>query len=111
MRTIYHNGVVYTGELPLAEAFVVEGDEFLFAGSSREALSYAEGDSEIVDLEGRFVCSAFNDSHMHLLNFGNALHTAQLAAHTASLEDLLRCLREFEAAHPHTGSAWLLGRG
>ncbi len=111
MRSIYHNGAVYTGELPLAEAFVVEDGEFIFAGSSREALAMAEENTELVDLEGRFVCSGFNDSHMHLLNYGRTLRTAQLAAHTDSLEALLRCLREFEEANPHTGSAWLMGRG
>ncbi|MGM9662584.1 MAG: amidohydrolase [Oscillospiraceae bacterium] len=111
MRTIYHNGAVYTGTLPLAEAFVVEGEEFLFAGSSQEALAFAQADSCLVDLEGRFVSSAFNDSHMHLLSFGSALHTAQLAAHTTSLAELLDCLRDFERAHPHTGGTWLTGRG
>lgn len=111
MRTIYHNGVVYTGSLPLAEAFAVEGDSFLFAGSSAEALAMAESGSQVIDLEGRFVCSGFNDSHMHLLNYGSALQTAPLSAHTGSLAEMLDCLRDFEAAHPHTGGAWLVGRG
>lgn len=111
MRSIYYNGAVYTGELPLVEAFVVDDGKFLFAGSSREALALAREDTERVDLEGRFVCSGFNDSHMHLLNYGRTLRTAQLADHTGSLEELLCCLRAFEEAHPHTGAAWLMGRG
>lgn len=111
MRTIYHNGAVYTGTLPLVEAFVVEDGTFLFAGSSRDALALAEADSPVIDLEGRFVCSGFNDSHMHLLNYGSALQTAPLHRHTGSLADMLDCLGRFEAEHPHTGGAWLMGRG
>lgn len=111
MRTIYHNGVVYTGTLPLAEAFAAEDGVFTFAGSNADALALAEADSQVIDLEGRFVCSGFNDSHMHLLNYGSALRTAPLHAHTGSLADLLECLRAFEAEHPRSGGAWLMGRG
>lgn len=111
MRTIYYNGSVYTGELPLEEAFVVEDGIFRFAGSSREAKAMAgEGDS-CVDLEGKFVCSGFNDSHMHLLNYGSMLSAAQLAGRTGSLEDMLQCLKEFHEAHPCGRNGWMIGRG
>ncbi|MCI6886505.1 MAG: amidohydrolase [Lachnospiraceae bacterium] len=112
-KSVYYNGKVYTGALPLEEAFAVEDGRFVFAGSSEEALKLAEqsDETELVDLNGRFVCSGFNDSHMHLLSFGNMLRTAQLAARTESLADMLDCLREFENAHPHTGDGWLVGRG
>ena len=33
MKTIYKNGAVYTGKLPLVEAFAVEDGKFVFAGS------------------------------------------------------------------------------
>ena len=50
MKTIYFNGKVYTGELPLAEAFAVEGNEFVAAGTNEEICALkAEGD-ETVDL-------------------------------------------------------------
>lgn len=97
MRTIYYNGDVYTGELPLAEAFAVEEDKFIFAGSNQEARKFAGEDSILVDLKGQFVCSGFNDSHMHLLGFGDALQSAQLAEHTESLADLIECLRDFKS--------------
>ena len=38
MRTIYHNAQVYTGQLPLQQAFVVEDGRFVFAGSNENAL-------------------------------------------------------------------------
>ena len=92
MKTIYKNGAVYTGKLPLVEAFAVEDGKFVFAGSSAEADALAAAGDKVVDLGGKFVCSGFNDSHMHLLNYGSSLLKAQLAAHTESLEDMLACL-------------------
>ena len=104
MKTIYCGGAVYTGKLPLAEAFVVEDGRFLFAGSNEEALKFR---GNRVDLEGKFVCAGFNDSHMHLLNYGQALNVAPLYAHTGSLADLIACLK---AQKPSRGG-WIIGRG
>lgn len=98
MRTIYYNGSVYTGDLPLVQAFVVENGTFLFAGTSEEARAMAQEEDSLVDLQGRFVCSGFNDSHMHLLSYGNMLNTAQLAGRTGSLADMIRCLTEHKEA-------------
>ena len=39
MRTIYRNGAVYTGELPLCQAFVVEDGRFVCAGTDEDALA------------------------------------------------------------------------
>lgn len=111
MKTIYKNGAVYTGKQPLVEAFAVEDGKFVFAGSSAEADALAAAGDKVVDLGGKFVCSGFNDSHMHLLNYGSSLLKAQLAAHTESLEDMLACLDTFQKEHPRKDGAWLMGRG
>lgn len=111
MKTIYDNGFVYTGTLPLAEAFVVENGKFLYAGSSAEAKAMLEEGDVEVNLQGRFVCSGFNDSHMHLLGYGKMLGEAYLARRTESLEDMLQFLREFKETHPVKNGGWLMGRG
>ena len=111
MKTIYKNGAVYTGKLPLVEAFAVEDGKFVFAGSSAAAAALAAAGDKVVALGGKFVCSGFNDSHMHLLNYGSSLLKAQLAAHTESLEDMLACLDSFQKEHPRKDGAWLMGRG
>ena len=101
MKTLYHNGRVYTGQLPLATCFVVENGKFLSVG---EEIS----DADIrVDLQGAFVCPGFIDSHMHLLNLGQTLTVAPLAKYTGSLEEMLQCLSR---ANPGRGG-WILGRG
>ena len=111
MRTIYYNGAVYTGDLPLVQAFGEEDGRFFFAGSDEEAMALKREGDRMVDLEGGFVCSGFNDSHMHLLNFGSSLRMAQLAGRTGSLEDMLNCLREFKDSRTLRENAWLQGRG
>ena len=110
MKTIYHNAKVYTGTLPLCEAFIVENNTFTFTGSSADALAQRVENDMVIDLNGAFVCAGFNDSHMHLLGYGNTLSNARLEQHTQSLSDVLNCLSDFAAqCTPNTG--WIVGRG
>ena len=109
MRTIYTGGQVFTGALPLAEAFIVADGRFLAVGTDAEILALRQEGDAIVPLEGCFVCPGFNDSHMHLLNYGNTMEMCDLTgAATASLAALQDALRAFAAEHP---DGWLLGRG
>lgn len=111
MKTAYYNARVYTGELPLSQAFLVEDGRFAAVGTDEEILSRLAAADARVDLNGRFVCAGFNDSHMHLLGFGGALYTAQLAPHTGSLAGLIAYVKEYLAAHPVREGQWLRGRG
>ncbi|MBP1582292.1 MAG: amidohydrolase family protein, partial [Oscillospiraceae bacterium] len=95
MKEIFYNANVYSGSLPLREAFVVEDGRFLFVGDNESALALAQEGDSLHDLEGKFVCPGFNDSHMHLLGFGGLLSIAQLGKATGSLEEMLGCLRDF----------------
>lgn len=111
LKTAYCNGQVYTGTLPLVSAFLVEGNKVICTGSDEEVLRAAGADAEKVDLQGRFAMASFNDSHMHLLAYGDALTEAKLNEHTGSLADMISYLKEFESEHPHRDGAWLQGRG
>ena len=104
MKIAYVNGHVYTGTLPLQQAFLVENGIFAAVGSSHNIAAEAD---RIVDLEGRFVCAGFNDSHMHLLNLGQALSVAPLHLYTHSLQEMILCLQQMQ---PGRGG-WILGRG
>ena len=104
MKTLYHNASVYTGQLPLQECFLVENGRFVYSGSREHAPAW----DEAVDLQGAFVCPGFIDSHMHVVNYGQALTIAPLHAHTGSLADMLACLKD--SLHLTRGG-WLLGRG
>ena len=105
MKTAYINGRVYSGDLPLQEAFIVENGKFTAVGSNAEITAQEAG--QTVDLDGRFVCAGFNDSHMHLLNLGQALSVAPLHLYTRSLQEMLLCLQQMQ---PGRGG-WILGRG
>lgn len=109
MKTKYINAAVYTGQLPLEEAFLVEDGRFAAVGSNIEAQGW-EADAT-VNLSGCFVCAGFNDSHMHLLNYGQSLSMAPLHAHTDSLAALLDCLRAHLEKFPPAPGQWLTGRG
>ena len=111
MKTIYYNGRIYTGQLPFQEAFAVEGSRFLQVGDTEQLLRLAGEEDTLVDLGGHFVCAGFNDSHMHLLNFGQFLYGAQLAGHTSSLSELLSFLKDYLLAHPVCEGQWVTGRG
>ena len=105
MKTAYIHGCVYTGQLPMQQAFIEENGKFIAVGSDLEIL--AANPEQVIDLEGKFVCAGFNDSHMHLLNLRQALSVAPLHQHTGSLQDMLLCLK---AMQPGRGG-WILGRG
>lgn len=105
MKTVFYNARIYTGELPLQEAFIVENDKFSAVGSNEKILAQ-EADC-VIDLGGKFVCAGFNDSHMHLLNLGQALSVAPLHLYTGSLQEMILCLQQMQ---PGRGG-WIIGRG
>ncbi len=111
MRTIYFGGRVFTGELPLQQAFVVEDGCFASVGSDDQILSQSKPGDERVSLEGRFVCPGFNDSHMHLLNYGYTMEQCDLSRATSSMAALQQAMRDFASREPGTADGWLLGRG
>ncbi len=111
MRTIYFGGKVFTGALPLQQAFLVEDDRFSHVGSDAEILALRQPEDQVISLDGRFVCSGFNDSHMHLLNYGYTMEQCDLSGAVDSLEALQAALREFSQTHPAASDGWLLGRG
>lgn len=107
MKKTYINGKIYTGD-GWAEGFTVVDDRF---GEVFEKNVKHEAEGEVVDLQGKFVCAGFNDSHMHLLNLGNKLSNAELTEHTSSLREMLDYLKEYiRENHPPKG-CWIKGRG
>ena len=111
MRQIYFGGKVYTGSLPLQEAFIVEDEKFIAVGSTEEILSQKKEADELIDLNHQFVCAGFNDSHMHLVNFGYSLSMANLSKHTDSLQSVLEAMKQFISEKQLKPGTWARGRG
>ena len=55
MKTAYIHASVYTGQLPLCEAFLVEDGKFARTGSTQEILREISESDACVDLNGAFV--------------------------------------------------------
>ncbi|MBE5804368.1 MAG: amidohydrolase [Clostridiales bacterium] len=111
MKHLFINGTIFTGEEALQQAFAVEDGRFTAVGSTGELLALRRDDDIVTDLEGRFVCAGFNDSHMHLLNYGFAMTCCDLMQHTSSITDLQEGLRAFIAARGIAPGGWVRGRG
>ena len=105
MKTIYYNGAVYTGE-SFARGFIVEDGKFLNVFDE-----VPEMQGEHVDLKGKFVCAGFNDSHIHLLNYGQSLISAKLGEHTSSLQGMMDYMKDYIASLDLKKDSWIRGRG
>lgn len=97
---VYYHGHIYDSD---ATAFVEDQGKFVFVGSDKEALEYA---GEKIDLCGKYVYPGFNDSHMHVVGFGQGLKNVDLSNHTSSLKEMLEELKK----HVVEGK-WLIARG
>ena len=108
-KKIFYNGTVYAGNGEFLKAFSVEDGKI--AEVWKDEPETDGTDADLIDLSGSFVCAGFNDSHMHLLNFGKVLDGADLSAHTGSLKDLKDSLRKHLSEKGPGAGGWLLGRG
>lgn len=116
MKEIYYNGIIYTGNGFNAEAMAVENGRITAVGKLSEvemACRDSIQKSAIFrrNLNGSFVVPGFNDSHMHLLNYGYTLRLADLSEHTDSMEEMLRTLSAWIDKYKPQPGTWVVGRG
>ncbi|MBO7251750.1 MAG: amidohydrolase, partial [Oscillospiraceae bacterium] len=111
MKTFYLNGQVFTGQLPLMQAFCVEDGRFLAVGTNEALSAQIQPQDRIVSLEGHFVCPGFVDSHMHLLNYGATLTQCDLTCCTNSLSALQKGLKDYIDRQQIPDGTWVRGRG
>ncbi|MFA7533848.1 MAG: amidohydrolase family protein, partial [Tissierellaceae bacterium] len=74
------NGKIYTMDKNFSqvEAVLMRGNKIIKTGTKSEILSMAEDSTNIIDLKGKTVLPGFNDSHMHLVNYGSSLMQVDL---------------------------------
>lgn len=94
---------------PRVQALALWQGRVLAAGADDEVLALAGPGTRQVDLQGRFVCPAFTDCHVHLVWWALVAsgHTANLEG-AGSLEETLRRVGE---AASRTSGGWLRGQG
>jgi len=92
----------------LAEAVAATGDRIVYVGDARGAELYRGPATAVIDLRGRLVLPAFQDSHVHLVTGGVELGQCDLNG-ANSREDVFRRVRDYAAAHPD--ETWVTGGG
>ena len=111
MDLILHNGKVYAGrELTLHEAIGITGNKIAAVGTSRELLAMSGDRTKKIDLAGKAVFAGFNDSHMHLLNYGYSRMMVPLFD-ANSIEDIQARSKKFIEENPAEEGTWIFGRG
>lgn len=93
---------------PRAEALAVAAGRIVYVGDSRGALRFRGPSTRVVDLGGRMVLPAFQDSHVHLVAGGVKLGLCDLNG-LGTREEVLAKVRAYAAAHPQ--AAWIAGGG
>ncbi len=103
-------GRVWTGagQTTTAEALAVRGAVIAAVGSEAAIRRMADRDTQVVELEGRFVVPGFIDSHTHFLRGGLALTQVDLRG-IDSREAFTRRIAERAASTPP--GEWITGGG
>lgn len=112
MKTLFINGNIHTmDEASHADAFVVEGNKFVYVGTPSGARDYLKAQSfDEVDLKGLFVMPGFNDSHMHFLHYSKSLQNINLTG-VRSIEEIKERIKEKLNSREYNDNSWLEGEG
>lgn len=97
MRTALINGKIACENQTFCQALLLEDNIILKTGSDIEILS--EKNDTILDLKGKVVLPAFNDSHMHISMLGEVLCDIDLSS-CRSIKEIQETILSFYNAHP-----------
>lgn len=112
MELIFINGNIVTMDInqPKVEALYIKDDKITAIGSNSSILEYKGDNTRVIDLEGKLMVPGFNDSHMHLLNYGYSLLNANLVGVT-SIEEMINRVSEFVKENNIDSTTIIKGRG
>jgi predicted amidohydrolase YtcJ len=88
---IYYNARIFTAdpEHPYAEAVAIRGGRFLAAGNRMEVMKAAGPGAEQIDLDGGTLLPGLIDSHMHAIEGGLSLISADASDKVQNMGDLI----------------------
>ncbi|MGN0204876.1 MAG: amidohydrolase [Coprococcus sp.] len=98
------------GEIKIVEAMLVEEERIVQKGSDGDILKLSDPDTECIDLKGRCVIPAFNDSHCHILATGLNLVRLNLCG-ARSCEEIIERGRKYIREMPLKENDWIVGYG
>ena len=99
---------IWTGneEQPYAEAMAVKGDSILAIGSIEAILKLQGKETEVTNMEGKFITPGFIDAHVHLIDAGFNLLSIQLRD-AKSPEEFINRIKKY-AQNAESGT-WIIG--
>ncbi len=104
---ILHNGNIWTvdEQNPTVQAVAIKDGKFLAVGTDEEVLKLKGPNTEIIDLQGKFVAPGFNDSHVHFASAArflefNIMRTSTQEEFVQRTKDVVQNLADGE---------WILG--
>lgn len=94
-KKAFINAAVYTmdAEKPWAEAVVIEGDQFVYVGSTKGAKKFIDKNTRVFDLKGRMVLPGFIESHAHPA-FGSVFANVVTLDQDSDKEQLLKDIKK-----------------
>src|SRR5947209_2580 len=97
---VLRGGAVYTVDAvrSWAEAVAIRGDKIVYVGPDRGVASYIGQRTRLVDLKGRMVLPAFQDSHIHPIS-GGISHNQCALYDVNTQEQYLDAVAKYAAAH------------
>lgn len=112
MKTLFFNGNIITMDKnqPYVNSIVVEKDKFTFAGEYNDAVKLIDDNDEKIDLKGKTVIPGFNDSHVHLLNYGYSLTKIDCNG-IKSIEEIIEKSKKYICENQIEPDKWVSGRG
>jgi predicted amidohydrolase YtcJ len=108
--TLYRNGRIYTVDaaMPWAQALAIKDGLIVYVGSNELADAEIGPGTVVVDLQGRMMMPAFQDSHVHPVSSGIEASACDLNG-LDGVEEYRQAIAAFAAANP--GLPWILGGG
>ena len=93
---------------PWADAVVIKGNGIIFVGDKKDALTYQNSATRLIERSDGMVLPGFIDSHVHLVAGGIEMSACRLYDLETPAE-IFQTLRDFIDAHPD--DEWIRGGG
>lgn len=93
-----------------ANAVAIKDGKIYSVGSDNEILKLKSHNTKVINLNGKTVLPGFNDSHIHLLNYGYSLIKVD-CSNAKSIKEIIKLGKDFIQVNNPDSGEWLLGRG
>lgn len=112
MSILFLNGKIATldDNNNFYEAVGIKGNRIDFLGTGERVLELVDEYDKVIDLEGHTLMPSFNDSHMHLLNYGYTQKKLNLSQYK-SIKEAIHEAINFIGDRNIPEGRWILGRG